>query len=393
MTDDSATLQTARRVDRLLRSLVGILDVRSEWSASGRLRHVHVLRDTAMQDHQIVRNVVSGLEAGLGIRIDTPGIRIHSDQAAFAELASALDVAHARVTAVPIETLNGKVTAAPGVPAPAAAPRQDMQSGQQGGHDAADVGHGGNGNASAPARRNGNGPAAQAENGLGRGSYPGRLNGATPRNGNGTPPTDHTGVNGRILPVAGPQSLRVRAAGQAPAASDRIRSALDTIETAAGNAAPPSAAPNASPARSGSAAGVAIERIIVRRQTGRLHCRVVLGAGGCTYAAAAEIADAPGVEAELAARVALDALRAGGLSTARLDGVEEVAIGGTTYIVAALREPGSPATRVSAAPLIDGMAGSAVQAVLSAFHPQRGAVTRKAPGASPAGFNSATRKP
>ena len=72
-------------------------------------------------------------------------------------------------------------------------------------------------------------------------------------------------------------------------------------------------------------------------------------------------------EAELAARVAVDALRAGGLTTAMLDGVGYITIAKTNYCVATVREPGNATPRAGAAPLIDSMAASATAAVLTAL--------------------------
>ena len=85
------------------------------------------------------------------------------------------------------------------------------------------------------------------------------------------------------------------------------------------------------------------------------------------YSAIAEVPDGPSAEAELAARVAVDALRAGGLTSALLDGVGFITIAKTNYCVATVRESGSSTPRASAAPMIDSMAAAATAAVLTAL--------------------------
>jgi hypothetical protein len=112
--------------------------------------------------------------------------------------------------------------------------------------------------------------------------------------------------------------------------------------------------------------GLILERIDVDRRNGTLRCRTVLALGDQRYSAIAEVPDTPSAEAELAARVAVDALRAGGLTNAMLDGVGFITLGKTNYCVAPVREAGKP-HRASAAPLIDSMAASATAAVLTAL--------------------------
>jgi hypothetical protein len=115
--------------------------------------------------------------------------------------------------------------------------------------------------------------------------------------------------------------------------------------------------------------GLHLERIDVERRGTTLRCRTVLSLNGRTYAAIAETPDTPSAEAELAARVAVDALRAGGLTAAALEGVGFITIADVNYCVATVRESGSKAHRAGAAPLIDSMAASATAAVLTALGP------------------------
>ena len=100
-----------------------------------------------------------------------------------------------------------------------------------------------------------------------------------------------------------------------------------------------------------------------------LRCRVSVGVGSRTFSAIAEVRDAPTAEAELAARVTLDALRAGGLTTTRLEGVSLTTLADVVYVVAAVRSAASAAPRASAAPLVSNMASAAAAAVLRAHGP------------------------
>jgi hypothetical protein len=117
------------------------------------------------------------------------------------------------------------------------------------------------------------------------------------------------------------------------------------------------------------AGSMTLERLDVERNGATLRCHIVLALGARRYSAIAEVPDGPAVEADLAATVTLDALRAGALTCARLEGVGFTTIGETTYIVAAIRAASSGAKRASAAPLIGSMARSAALAVLGAVGP------------------------
>ena len=75
----SASKHLAARVERLVRSLVGITDVRLSWTPRGTLQTVHLVRHPETQQHQLVRNVVSGLKAAFGIQLDPSAIRTHEN--------------------------------------------------------------------------------------------------------------------------------------------------------------------------------------------------------------------------------------------------------------------------------------------------------------------------
>ena len=329
---------TTQRIDRLLRSLVGVSDVRMLWRAHA-LRAVHILRDRNTQPHQLIRNIVSGLQAGFGVQLLPTQIHVHDD----ATLFEALD-------------LVGEVLGDGDTADAATAADAEPRTGPRG-----NGGHGnGNGGAKAPAavngvrngngRKSGNGAAANGNghgtNGSGTGhDSPG--NGRTSRNGLGALPGDRHAPAHRDAPEAG--SIVVRPSS-VPA--EIVAAAADLV---------------AHRHTGGIADGLTLERIDVDRRGGTLRCRTVLALGERRYSAIAEVPDSPSAEAELAARVAVDALRAGALTSAMLDGVGFITIAKTNYCVATVREPGNTTPRAGAAPLIDSMAASATAAVLTAL--------------------------
>jgi hypothetical protein len=336
-------MQTALRVDRFLRSLVGIVDMRTEWFPAGTLRHVHILRESAMRDHQIVRNVVSGLEAGLGIQLAASSVRVHGDASAFAVAAAPLDIIAAL-----------QVPAAIDPPSVAMPPTNGNGASVDAGHPAEHHAPTLNGRPAA----NGNGHGH--EHGRGR-HVMSLLAGPEPVNGTHYLNGAANGHSNGARNGAGSSAPGIKAVSPADSTSK-----LDPV--AAGIDAPD---PDATP-QPGAAM---IQRVVIERHSGMVRCRVAVEIRGCTYAAAAEVPDGTNVETELAARVTLDALRAARLTTARLDGIEYARIGDITYVVAALREPTSPASRTSAAPLMDSMPRAAAQAVLNAMAPSRPANT------------------
>jgi hypothetical protein len=295
MKKTGVSTMTTQRIDRLLRSLVGVADVCVVWK-EGTFRSVHILRHSGTQPHQLVRNIVSGLHAGFGLQVLPTQVHVHDDAEVFAAID---DVAH--------------VLDAPDAHA---APGQSAA-----------------GNGAAPT----NG-SADATNGSGAAHIPAAsASGASRRRPRGAAPSDNGGSGQVARPSAAPAAVVAAAAmlaARAPAEPDAV---------------------------------VTLERIDVERRTGTLRCRTVLAHGERRYSAIAEVPDSPSAEAELAARVAVDALRAGGLTNAMLDGVGFITINRTNYCVATVRESSHRAPRAGAAPLTDSMAASATAAVLTAL--------------------------
>jgi hypothetical protein len=120
-----------------------------------------------------------------------------------------------------------------------------------------------------------------------------------------------------------------------------------------------------------SAAGLRLESVEMRRQSGRLRCRVVISLGTDHFGAVADSADPNAQEIHLAGRVACDALRAGGFTDARFDGAAVAQINGRQHVVVALSEWMGGETMVlsGAAPLEDvperAAAIAAIKAVLA----------------------------
>jgi hypothetical protein len=217
-------------------------------------------------------------------------------------------------------------------------------------------GNGGNGNG------NGGAKAVGSVNGVaptGNGTKPHGSNGAA-TNGNGAAKDAENGTGTRKTNGAPTGARTHRDAAQAGTVVIRPSSAPAEVVAAAADLI--ARRPTGEVAE-----GLALERIDVERRAGTLRCRTVLALGERRYSAIAEVPDSPSAEAELAARVAVDALRAGGLTTAMLDGVGFITIAKTNYCVATVREPGNATPRAGAAPLIDSMAASATAAVLTAL--------------------------
>jgi hypothetical protein len=295
MTHSSAPEQTAQRVDRLLRSLVGIVDVCPVWEGA-RLRSVHVLKDGVVPEPQLIRNAVSGLKAGLGVVLDGSVIRIYGDTAAFGRAVEGL-----RAT-----------------------------------------------DGSTPAER----PAP-----LSKGKDPGAAVGS---NGSAADTADP------VVPATPPANGTARALavtnGAANGNGTRSRAVPRSV-------AGPSAGVQVNDAHPAHDSGIQLERLELERYGAMLRCRVILALEGHKYSAIAEAPDGPAAEAELAAKVTLDALRAGALTSARLDGIGFSKVGDTTYLLAAVRESSAGRSRASASPLIDSMARSAAEAVLGVVGP------------------------
>lgn len=333
MHNPAVSTMTTQRIDRLLRSLVGVADVRMLWRAQT-LRAVHILRATGTQPHQLIRNIVSGLQAGFGIQVLPTQVHIHDDVLVFDALEIAVDVLTASPDSAtagvsPATQSNGSHTNGSGPKAP-----------------------GVNGSARSPVDQASAGARAKSNGAAGNGqSKQAQPQGAA---GEGAP------KNGKV--AGGRGASRPESRGE-PGGRDivaRPSSAPAEVVAAAAELV-------ARRQHDDATEGLRLERIDVERRGGTLRCRTVLALGERMYSAIAEVPDSPSAEAELAARVAVDALRAGGLTTAMLDGVGFITIAKTNYCVATVREPGSAHPRASAAPMIDSMAASATAAVLTAL--------------------------
>jgi hypothetical protein len=294
MTHASAPEQTAQRVDRLLRSLVGIVDVCPVWEG-GRIRSLHVLKDGVVPEPQLIRNAVSGLKAGFGVVLDVSAIRLYGDAATFDREVEGLRATDSTPAERPAPLSNGK---------------------DQG---ATVASNGATAHAVSPVA-----PATLPSNGTTRARAV--TNGAA--NGNGT------------------QSRSVPRSGAEPASGAHVNGTHPTNDS-----------------------GIQLERLELERHGAMLRCRIILALDGHKYSAIAEAPDGPAAEAELAAKVTLDALRAGALTAARLDGIGFSKVGDTTYLLAAVRESSAGHSRASASPLIDSMARSAAEAVLGVVGP------------------------
>jgi hypothetical protein len=325
MTQSGTSTMTAQRIDRLLRSLVGVTDLRLVWTAPRSLRGVHILRDARVQPHQLIRNIVSGLHAGFGIAVLPTQVHVHDDVRVFEALVVTADVLDAPAEPDTDAHANGNGNGVKHAPPP---------NGSHHEHGA------GNGGAAAPVVRNGE---------------PGRL-ASRKTSSNQAPSSGRAPVR---VPTRSPdrevlcEPVMVAKPAKLPG---------DVVAAAAGLIGQRSAAAHTHE-------GLRLERIDVDRRGSTLRCRTVLSLNGQTYAAIAETPDTPAAEAELAARVAVDALRAGGLTAATLEGVGFITIAHVNYCIATVRESGSPASRAGAAPLIDSMAASATAAVLTALGP------------------------
>jgi hypothetical protein len=313
MRDPSAPRVDTSRIHRLLRALVGVADVSIIVTPEGKLRSVAVLRDGNVQEHQLVRNVVSGLKAGFGLRLDANDVQVILHADAWRQRAAA--EAERRAAADTAPSLPAPALPAPSLPAPPAVTRPHI---------------------SGAGPTNGNGIHINGKrNGHGRANG----NGATRQNGNGS-----VSGNWRVQPAPVRFTpLESQATSSRPVTEPRRTSSSDNEPR--------------------------LEAIDVERQGATLRCRASVGVGSRTFSAIAEVRDAPTAEAELAARVTLDALRAGGLTTARLEGVSLTTLADVVYVVAAVRSAASAAPRASAAPLVSNMASAAAVAVLRAHGP------------------------
>jgi hypothetical protein len=120
-----------------------------------------------------------------------------------------------------------------------------------------------------------------------------------------------------------------------------------------------------------SAAALKLESVELRRQSGRLRCRVVVSLGTDHFGAVADSSDPHAEEIHLTGRVTCDALRAGGFTEARFDGATIAEINGREHVVIAMSEWSGGETMVlsGAAPLEEtperAAAIAAIKAVLA----------------------------
>jgi hypothetical protein len=70
MTNTESAARPEAEVERLLRSLAGIVSAKVITDLAGRVEEIHVLASDRLHPKQVVRNVESALSAGLGIEID-----------------------------------------------------------------------------------------------------------------------------------------------------------------------------------------------------------------------------------------------------------------------------------------------------------------------------------
>src|SRR5688572_10737811 len=126
MRDPSASRVDTSRIHRLLRALVGVADVSIIVTPQGKLRSVAVLRDGNVQEHQLVRNVVSGLKAGFGLRLDANDVQVILHADAWRQRAAA--EAERRGGAETAPSQPAPASPAPSLPAPPAVTRPHIKS-------------------------------------------------------------------------------------------------------------------------------------------------------------------------------------------------------------------------------------------------------------------------
>jgi hypothetical protein len=336
MSRSGVTQKMAPRLDRLLRSLVGVADLRLSWSSGDDLVGVHLLRAPVVQPHQLVRNAVSGLRAGFGIEVTPARVHVYDT---VAELVAACGSPPAT---------EGAQDAEPPVTRPAtnaSASRTDPC--------AADTAAGTNGSANGSARPQPSSGSTRADagathrrngsNGNGVSSANGAANGNGVTNGNGNASGAGAGYrDGRAQDGSG-LAARPRPLGPA---GEVLRQITGPVE------------------RNG--ASVALESVEIERHGSTVRCRVSLRRDGRSYAAVAESPDGPMAEAELSARVALDVLRASGVAPVSLQGLTFVTIAGTSFAVASVRRTGNSAATAGTAAVGDRIAWSAAAAAVHA---------------------------
>ena len=283
-----AQTQLATRAETLLRSVIGIACVRVIPHPAGGIAVVRATCDDTVSNGQLLRNIRSALFAGLGISVAPECIdlcasidggedtlRLLPDSAVAAETSTTDSAGDVR-PAVHFPTANPPIQHEPMRPRVAtAAPR--------GGSSAM--------------------PAAAFAN----------------MSTVATFDIGHRRTQ-RILQVVADEEAKQEAAVSQPAPSERSALGQNVRSTVA------------------SAAPLRLESVELRRQSGRLRCRVVISLGSDHFGAVADTTDPHAGEIHLAGRVACDALRAGGFTDARFDGAAVAQINGRQHVVVALSE-------------------------------------------------------
>lgn len=294
-----------QRIEKLLRSLAGVRDVRVI-TRSGALRSVHILRDVHTTPHSIIRNVIAALHAAVGTEISPSQIQVHDR----AETLEAIEVA---VDVLEDDDEPRSERVARDARANGSAPRPKPD-------------------APRPARERRRGRIEEIQ-----------------QRARDVPVREPTRRPIRFETVEDDQRLELKAY---PIHEDILAAATEIVREERQRT---------------EVDGMALERVDIHRRGAIIRCRSVIQVNGVHYTAIAEAPDGATAEAELAAKVAVDALRAGGLTTATLDGVGFITVGRSSYCIATVRESGADAPRAGTAPLIESMAASATAAVLNAL--------------------------
>lgn len=277
-------------VERLVRSLVGVVDVCVTAGAGGRIERLVVTPEAGAPERQVVLNVTSGLLAGLGVSID-PGVLT-------------------LVAPEPPEVTGDDLASAsspPVSPAPAATAISPVpESGARAADEPVVV----------PVRLS---PKAQQV----EAAAPAQVQLAT---------ADHSAVS-----LASAEAARAyrRVAGRiVPAAAPGVpaRAVRHEARTAAALAALHDQLP-------GAGSQPLLEQVELWPVEDRIRCRVTLAVGPDRFFGLADALDLPGASLELPARVTLDALRAARVPDApsQLDGVTIADIRGRHFVLAAVQ--------------------------------------------------------
>ena len=320
--DDSQAVRIAR-AESLLRTIVGIADVRVVPHPAGGIAVVRVDCGDEASPGQVMRNIRSALLAGLGISISPecvdfvlPNELADTTQKATVQPARSVPApGNTTPLAAPVSGDAGHATPR-ALPPATATPRTDIAPRRQE-------------TAIEPAAHFHTFAAQQT---------------VVPRITNGETASDAALRRAVTATTAAPDEDTERTAGSVG------RGVRDIVA---------------------SAAALKLESVELRRQSGRLRCRVVVSLGADHFGAVADTSDPNAAEIHLTGRVTCDALRAGGFTEARFDGATIAEINGREHVVIAMSEWSGGETMVlsGAAPLEDtperAAAIAAIKAVLA----------------------------